>query len=45
MALTEYQDLINDLKLLLAKIQKDPPGAHPLVVCLPGTNKAYFNTY
>jgi hypothetical protein len=45
MALTEYQDLINDLKELLKEIKKDPPNAHPFIVTLPGTNKAYFNVY
>lgn len=43
-ALTEYQKLMEEAQKLLAKIQIDPPDAHPFVVCLPGTYKAFFNT-
>jgi hypothetical protein len=45
MALTEYHDLIEDMKKLLKKIQSDPPDADPFVVCLPGTYRAYFNIH
>jgi len=45
MSISDYTDLINDLKKLLKSIQADPPGAHPFVVCLPGTFKAYLNIH
>lgn len=45
MALTEFQDLIEDMEKLLKEIEKDRPGTHNLLVCLPGTNRAFFNTY
>lgn len=45
MALTEYQDLIEDMQKLLKKIKANPPDAYPFVVCLPGTYKGYFNIH
>lgn len=45
MALTEYEDLIQDMQKLPKEIKADPPDAHPFVVCLPGTYKAYFNIH
>ena len=45
MSITEYQELLEEARKLLAKIQSDPPDAHPFVVTLPGTFKAFLNTY
>ena len=40
-----FEDKPTDAKAqLLTEIKKDPPNSHSLVVCLPGTNKAFFNT-
>ena len=43
MAITEYHDLIEDMKALLKQVESNPPDTYPFIVCLPGTNKAFFN--
>ena len=43
MALTEYQELLEQCLELQAQIAKNPPEAYPFVVCLPGTYRGYFN--
>lgn len=45
MLLTEYQELLEEARKLLDKIKADPPNAHPFVVCLPGTFRAFLNIH
>jgi hypothetical protein len=45
MSATEYQELLEDMRKLLAKIKADPPDAHPFVITLPGTYKAFLNIH
>lgn len=45
MALTEYQELLEEMRKLLEEIKKEPEGSRPFVVCIEGTNRAFFNIY
>lgn len=43
MALTEYQELLEAMREELERIRELPEDKRPLVVTIPGTNKAFFN--
>lgn len=43
MALIETEELLEAMKALEDKIAKEKAGSMPLVVCLDGSNKAFFN--
>lgn len=44
MSLSEYQELIADLSLILVAMLKTPPQDEPLIVVIEGNTKGYFNT-
>lgn len=43
MTLTETEELLEAMKVLADKIAKEKAGSMPLVVCLDGSNKEFFN--
>lgn len=43
MTLTETEELLEAMRVLADKIAKEKPNSHPLVVCIEGTNRAFFN--
>lgn len=43
MSLSEYQELIGDLRLILIAMLKAPPKDEPLIVVIEGNTKGYFN--
>lgn len=44
MSLKELEELLEHCRLLLIKSLGEIPKIEPLVECLPGTIKAFFNT-
>jgi hypothetical protein len=43
MSATEHQELLEAMREELEKIRQLPEDKRPLVVTIPGTNKAFFN--
>ena len=43
MSVSEYQELIADLKLILVAMLKATPQDEPLIVVIEGNTKGYFN--
>lgn len=43
MSFSEYQELIDNLRLILVAMLKAPPQDEPLIVVIEGNTRGYFN--